>query len=293
MTAQTTRSPDRPRSQWRLIGARFLHHRLAVVGLAVLVVLLVCCFGSPLIAPYPENHQDILLGATPPSWQHWLGTDGLGRDFLSELLYAGRISLAIGLSVAVLSTIVGTLLGALAGYVGGWLDELIMRTVDLFLIVPGIAILALALQGLGSSPVTIILVLSALGWTYIARVARSQVVSLREKEFIDASKVLGSGTLRILLRHMLPNLAGVIAVNVSLAVASAIIVESTLSFLGFGVQPPQSSWGNMLSEASGLLGTDQAYLLLFPGLFILLTVLCVNFVGDGLRDAFDQKAKRR
>ncbi len=254
---------------------------------------MICCFGASLIAPYPENAQDLVLGPVGPNGEHWLGTDNLGRDFLSELLYAGQISLGIGLGVAVLSTLIGTLLGALAGYLGGWVDELIMRIVDLFLIVPAVAILALALRGLGSSPLTIILVLSGLGWTSIARVARSQVISLREKEFIEASRVLGASTARILLRHMLPNLAGVIAVNVSLAVAAAIIVESTLSFLGFGVQPPQTSWGQLLSDAAGLLGTSQTYLLIFPGVFILVTVLCVNFIGDGLRDAFDQRGRSR
>ncbi len=284
---------ERTRSQWEIVARRFLRHRLAVAGLAILVVLLICCFGAPLIAPYPQNAQDLALGPVGPTGEHLLGTDNLGRDFLSELLYAGRVSLAIGLGVAVLSTVVGVTLGTLAGYLGGWVDELIMRVVDLFLIVPAIAILALALRGLGSSMVTIILVLSAVGWTTIARIARSQVISLREKEFIEACKVLGAGTPRILVRHMLPNLAGVIAVNVSLAVAAAIIVESTLSFLGFGVQPPQSSWGQMLSDAAGLLGTPQAYLLVFPGVFILVTVLCVNFIGDGLRDAFDQRGTRR
>ncbi len=285
---------EKARSQWRVVGRRFRRHRLAMAGAIVLLLLALCCFGANVIAPYPQNQQDLLLGAVGPGTDgHLLGTDALGRDFLSELLYAGRISLSIGLAVAVLSTLIGTLLGALAGYLGGWVDELIMRTVDLFLIVPAVAVLALALQGLGSSPLTIILVLSAIGWTSIARVARSQVMSLREKEFIEASKLLGASTTRIIVRHMLPNLAGVIAVNVSLAVAAAIIVESTLSFLGFGVQPPQSSWGQLLSDAAGLLGTDQTYLLIFPGLFILVTVLCVNFIGDGLRDAFDQRARRR
>lgn len=278
-------------SQWALVRRRFFRHRLAVTGVIVLAALAILCYGAPWLAPYDDNQQDLLLGATGPSAEHWLGTDDLGRDFLSRLLFAGRVSLSVGLGVGLLSTFVGVLLGSLAGYLGGWVDELIMRLVDLFLIVPAIAVLALALRGLGSSPITIVLVLSALGWTVIARVARSQVLSLREKEFIDAAIVLGASTLRILIRHMVPNLAGIIAVNVSLAVAAAIITESTLSFLGFGVQPPESSWGNMLSQASGLLGTPEMHMLIFPGLFILVTVLAVNFIGDGLRDAFDPHAK--
>ena len=278
-------------SQWTQIRRRFFRHRLAVTGLIVLLLLAIACYGSPFVAPYPENVQDLLLGATGPSAEHWLGTDDLGRDFFSQLLYAGRVSLSVGLGVGLLSTALGVAVGSIAGYFGGWVDELLMRLVDLFLIVPAIAVLALALKGLGSSPITIVLVLSALGWTVIARVSRSQVLSLREKEFVDAAVVLGASPARVLIRHMLPNLAGVIAVNVSLSVAAAIITESTLSFLGFGVQPPDSSWGNMLSQAAGLLGTPQMHLLIYPGLFILVTVLAVNFIGDGLRDAFDPHAK--
>ena len=276
----------------RAILRRFARHRMALLGSVVLLGLLVACYGATWLAPSPQGAQDLVLGPTPPSGEHLLGTDDLGRDFLSELLHAGRISLAIGLVVALISTAVGTALGAVAGYAGGWVDEAIMRVTDLFLIVPGIAVLALALRGLGSSPTTIVLVLAALGWTYIARVVRAQVLSLREKEFVDAARVIGASTARILLRHLLPNLAGVIAVNISLATAAAIIVESTLSFLGFGVQPPRTSWGNMLSQAAGLVGTDQVYLLYFPGLFILLTVLSINFIGDGLRDALDPQAKQ-
>lgn len=288
-TTKTTRSFV---GQWTLFRRRFLRHKLAVSGLVVLAMLVIACFGAPWIAPFPENHQDLITGSTGPSAVHWLGTDELGRDFLSQLLYAGRISMSVGLGVGVLSTIVGVLLGSLAGYFGGWVDELIMRLVDLFLVVPPIAILALILQGFGSTSATIVLALSALGWTVIARVARSQVLSLREKEFVDAAIVLGASPMRVILRHMIPNLAGVIAVNVSLAVAAAIITESTLSFLGFGVQPPDSSWGNMLSQAAGLLGTPQVHLLLYPGLLILITVLSVNFIGDGLRDALDPQTKR-
>ncbi len=273
-------------SAWELFR-RFRRHRLAVVGTVVLFLLVVACFGADFVAPAPRGAQDLVLGPTPPSGAHLLGTDELGRDYLSELLYAGRISLAIGFFVSLVATILGTAVGAVAGYLGGIAGEVIMRVTDLFLIVPAIAILALALQGLGATPTTIVLVLAALSWTYIARVVRSQVVSLREKEFVDAAKVIGASTPRILVRHLLPNLAGIIAVNISLATAAAIIVESTLSFLGFGVQPPRTSWGSMLSQASALVGTPQVYLLYFPGLFILLTVLCINFIGDGLRDAFD------
>lgn len=282
---------DPQKAPTRQLLKGFLRHRLGVVSLIVLVILLIACFGAGWLAPYPQGQQDLLLGPTPPSGAHWLGTDELGRDYLSEILFSGQISLAIGLAVALLATIVGTALGAIAGYVGGWIGELIMRITDLFLIVPAIALLAVILQGLGPSPTTIVLALTALGWTYIARVVRSQVLSLREKDFIDAARGIGASGLRIVVSHLLPNLAGVIVVAMSLAVASSIIAESTLSFLGFGVQPPQTSWGSMLSQAAGYVGTPQVYLLYFPGLFILVTVLCVNFIGDGLRDALDPQGK--
>ncbi|SFR90508.1 peptide/nickel transport system permease protein [Microbacterium sp. cf046] len=275
----------------RQLIKRFVHHRLALASLIILIVLLIVCFGAPWIAPYPQGMQDLLLGPTTPSAEHWLGTDELGRDYLSEILYAGQISLAIGLSVALLATVVGTALGAVAGFAGGWVGELIMRITDLFLIVPAIALLAVIIQGLGPSPTTIVFALTALGWTYIARVVRAQVLSLREKDFIEAARGIGASNMRIIVSHLLPNLAGVIAVAMSLAVAAAIIAESTLSFLGFGVRPPQTSWGSMLSQAAGYVGTPQVYLLYFPGLFILITVLCVNFIGDGLRDALDPQGK--
>lgn len=271
---------------WR----RFRRHRLAVVGVLILGILAFCCFAAPLVAPYPKDQQDLLLGPTPPSADHWLGTDELGRDYLTEILYAGQISLLLAISVAILATAIGVIVGAVAGYEGGWVDDLFMRVTDLFLIVPAIAILALALEGLGRNLVSIVLVLALIGWTYMARVVRGQVVSLRERDFIDAARVIGATKAQILVRHVLPNLGGVIAVNMAIAVAGAILIESTLSFLGFGVQPPQTSWGNMLSQASGLIGTSKVYLLYFPGLFILVTVLAVNFVGDGLRDALDPRS---
>lgn len=276
----------------RDMARRFRRHRLAMAGVLVLLVLVIGCFGAPWLAPARQGAQDLVLGPTTPSWSHLLGTDDLGRDYLSELMYAGRVSLTIGFFVAVVATVLGTAVGAVAGYRGGMLGEVIMRLTDLFLIVPAVAVLALALQGLGATPFTIVLVLAGISWTYIARVVRSQVLSLREKEFVEAARVIGVSTTGIIVRHLLPNLAGLIAVNISLTTASAIIAESTLSFLGFGVQPPRTSWGNMLSQASGLVGTPQIYLLYFPGLFILLTVLCVNFIGDGLRDAVDPQDRQ-
>lgn len=279
------------RTQWELFRRRFFRHRLAVFGLVTVIVLGIACYTSQWWLSHSPTDQDVLLGATPPSKAHWFGTDQLGRDYFARLMEGGKISLRIGLFVALISTVVGAAVGSLAGYFGKWIDQLLMRVTDLFLIVPGIAILAIALKKFGNGPWTITLVLAGLVWMAIARVVRGQVLAVKEKEFIEAAKAAGASSFRIITRHLLPNCIGPIMVNATLAIAAAIVAESTLSFLGFGVQPPDTSWGNMLSDAKGNYEVNT-YLLYFPGLFILLTVLCVNFIGDGLRDAFDPQAKR-
>ena len=280
------------RSQWRLFWRRFFRHRMAVISTVVLLLLIFVCFSASWLAPYPKNHQNLTLGAVGPSTHHWFGVDDLGRDQVTEMMYAGQISLKIGLAVAVISTLVGTLFGALAGYFSDWTDQVLMRVTDLFLIVPAIAILAIAIKKFGNSATTIVLILAGLGWMYIARVVRSQILSIKEKEFVEAARASGASNTRIIVRHLLPNTIGPILVNATLAIAAAIITESTLSFLGFGVQPPTTSWGRMLADAEGYVGTAKAHLLYFPGLALLITVLCVNFIGDGLRDAFDPQSVR-
>jgi len=281
------------RSQWALLRRRFFRHKLAVVSLGVLALIFVACFGADLFAPYSNTQQDLLLGPVSPRVGHWLGTDELGRDQLSRVLYAGQISLKVGLAVALISTFVGTAVGAIAGYAGRATDQVLMRVTDLFLVVPALAILALALDRFGNEDTTIILVLAGLFWMYAARVVRGQVMSIKEKEFVEAARASGASSTRIVVRHVLPNTVGPILVTATLGVALAIVTESTLSFLGFGVQPPETSWGNLLKDAEGTVGTSQAYLIYGPGLAILITVLAVNFVGDGLRDAFDPRSERR
>jgi peptide/nickel transport system permease protein len=273
-----------PLSQWQLFYRRFKRHKLAVASLIILILLFVMCYGAEWIAPFPKGQQDLTPGAEnqAPSWDHLFGTDQLGRDYFSEVLYAGQVSLRIGLTVAILSTLIGTIFGAIAGYFGGWADQLIMRTTDLFLIIPAVAVLALGQQRFGSSVATVSYVLAALLWMAIAR-----TLAVKEKEFVEAARAVGASNRRIVLRHILPNCIGPIVVNVTLAIAVAIIVESTLSFLGFGVG---SSWGNLLNTARGNYD-NNVHLLYFPGLAILLTVLCVNALGDGLRDALDPHAK--
>lgn len=299
-----------PRSQWQLFRRRFFRHKLAMFGLFMLVLMCLAIFLADLWVPEDPGAQDILTGVQPPSSEHWFGTDTLGRDYFARVIYAGQISLKIGLAVALISTFIGTTAGALAGFFGRWVDQLLMRITDLFLIVPAIAVLAVAVKfaqsnenpvgrfimGEGGEPrfgtdSIIIFVLAMLGWMPVARVVRGQVLSVKEKEFVEAARAVGASNFRIITRHLLPNCIGPIVVNATLAIAVAIVTESTLSFLGFGVQPPETSWGNMLEEARANISFNE-HLLYFPGLFILLTVLSVNFLGDGLRDAFDPQSRR-
>ena len=284
------------RSQRALIARRFFRHKLAVAALTVLIAFYLMAAFASVIAPYeltPQLTGDVLLGARKgPSAAHWFGTDELGRDQLTRVLYAGRVSLVIGLAVALMSTAIGTTIGALAGYLGGWVDRVMMFITDLTLIIPGLAVLMIAQKGLGGSMRTIILILSLLFWTTIARVIRGVFLSLKEKEFVEAARAIGCSTPRIIFRHMLPNTVGPIIVNTTLVVGGAILIESTLSFLGFGVTPPDVSWGNMIAQSKNSVGSSMAYLIYFPGLALFLTILSVNFLGDGLRDALDPQSDR-
>jgi peptide/nickel transport system permease protein len=283
-----------PRTQWQLFRRRFFRHKLAVFSALVLILITLACFGASWVAPYSTTQIDIAtLGtAQGPSLKHWMGTTEDGRDQFSEILEAGQISLKIGFAVAILSTLFGVLVGAAAGYYGGFLDRMLSALTDLFLVVPGLVAIAVLGAIFGRSPNMIIIILAALGWTYIARVTRGQVLSLKEKEFVEAARAAGASGPRIVVRHILPNMVGPIMVNLTLAVAAAIVTESTLTFLGFGIQPPNTSWGLMLSEnETAINDSSKIHLLLFPGLMLLIVVLCVNFLGDGLRDAFDPQAK--
>lgn len=284
------------RSQTSLVLRRFLRHKLAVVALLLLVLFYLAALFAPQLAPYELNPQ--LTGETlsrareGPSADHWFGTDELGRDQLTRVLFAARVSLVIGLLVALFSTIIGTAVGATAGYLGGRIEKTMMFVTDLALVIPGLAVLMIAQKALGGSTRTIILILSLLFWTTIARVIRGVFLSLKEKEFIEAARAIGCSTPRIILRHMLPNTVGPIIVNFTLVVGGAILIESTLSFLGFGVMPPDVSWGNMIAQSKNAVGTPTAYLIYFPGLALFLTILSANFLGDGLRDALDPQSGR-
>jgi len=273
-------------SQWRIVWRRLLRHRLAVASFVVLALLAFVAIFAGVFAPHGYATQFLTNQLKPPGPGRWLGTDTLGRDELSRIIYGGRISLAVGFGVALSAGVVGTLIGSLAGFFGGRLDTLLMRVTDLFLSIPLLVILIVAATLLGGTVLDIVVVLSLFFWMPLARIVRGVFLSLREKEFVEAARSIGASNTRIIVRHMLPNALGPIIVNVTLAVAEAILIESVLSFLGFGIQPPTPTWGNMLAESRDL-ATTAPWLVWFPGLCILITVLCVNFLGDGLRDAFD------
>ncbi len=280
------------RTNWQLFRRRFFRHKMALVSIVVLATLIVACFGAPWLAPYKQGAQNFLQGSEGPSAQHWFGTDELGRDQLTEIMYAGRVSLLIGLVVALLSTIVGVTVGAVSAYFGRATDHALSSVTNLFLILPDLALLAVAILVFGQNFTSIIVVLAALGWMYMARIIRGQVLALKEKEFVEAARASGASTPRILLRHIAPNCIGTIMVNATLAIAVAVGAEAALSYLGFGVQPPQNSWGRMLSDAEAYASsTSKFYLIFFPGLMLFLTILSVNFLGDALRDAFDPQSR--
>src|SRR6266511_2410367 len=266
-------------SQRALVWRRFRRHKLAMASLVALLLIGLAVALAPVLTPYNFSAK------------HLLGTDQLGRDELTRLLYGGRVSLLVGLGVALVSAVVGTLAGAAAGYYGGRLDNFVMRLTDLFLSIPLLVLLIIASQATGGHILDIVLVVSLALWMFLARIVRGLFLSLREKEFVEAARAIGSSNARIIFRHMLPNALGVIIVNVTLTVAIAILTESLLSFLGFGIQPPTPTWGNMLEDGRSLM-TIAGWLVWFPGLAILVTVLCVNFLGDGLRDALDPTQRR-
>jgi peptide/nickel transport system permease protein len=288
------------RSQWQLFVRRFLRHRLAILSILVLVLLYIVISFPHLFAPYPLNPKTL---AQPhgPTLKHLLGTDDLGRDQQTRVMYAAHLSMTIGILVALFSTVIGTAIGATAGYFGGWVDQLLMRMTDLFLVMPAIAVIAMAQNGLQdksfpligkvTTPELMIGLLSILFWMPISRIVRGLFLSIKEKEFIEAARASGASSVRIMVRHILPNTIGPIVVNTTLVVAQAILLESALSFLGLGVKPPSVSLGSMLSDAEQWVGTHNAYLIYFPGLVLLIIVLAVNFLGDGLRDAFDPQSK--
>ncbi len=281
------------RSQWSYARRRFLRHRLAMGGLVGLVILFGAGVFANYIAPYSFEEIDLthVLVAPTTFQHHFFGTDEIGRDFFSRVIYGIRTSEEVGVFVAVVSSLIGLAVGSVAGYYGGWIDNIVMRITDLVLTLPAIVVLltAAALLGEGSQW-RVSLILALFFWTGLARVVRGIFLSLREKEYVEAAKASGAGDLRIMFRHILPNTLGPVIVNGTLAVATAILIEAALSFLGFGIKPPTPSLGVLI--ASGQNNPQKWWLTLFPGLTIVAIVLCINFIGDGLRDALDPQQRR-
>lgn len=284
------------------VWKRFRKHKLAMAGTVVLLLMIFGAVFAKQLSPFNPDHIDSAWqgNALPPCFQnagacahHILGTDEIGRDLLSRLLYGARISLTVGVFAVVMEILIGTLFGSVAGYYGGWIDYVMMRITDVFLSIPLLPLLLVltAIVAAKSSKASlgfgvIVLIIGALSWPGVARLVRASFLSLREREYTEAARALGNNDWRIIWRHLLPNAIAPIIVQATLDVANVIILESTLSFLGFGIQPPTASWGNMLANAQSNL--EQAWwAAVFPGLCILITVLAINYIGDGLRDALD------
>lgn len=279
-----------------LLLRRFLRHRLALASMLILFLLIMGAILAPFIAPNPEK-VNLKQKFQQPSLEHLMGTDDLGRDQFSRILYGGRISLSVGVLATGLSLFCGTVIGLLAGYSGGWVDNGLMRVTDMFLSFPPLFVFILLaalfrdkpIANYGGGFVTVVLVIALLSWMSTARLVRGTVLSVRSMEYIDASRALGGSSLRIMLGHILPNSLGPIIVTGALQSAYSILTESGLSYLGFGIQPPTPTWGNMLNSAQTYM-TNYPWLAIFPGIAIFITVICVNFIGDGLRDAFDPRS---
>jgi peptide/nickel transport system permease protein len=265
---------------------RFLRHRRGLAGGIVVAVMLLAGILAPAIAPYSYSTQSLLQRLKAPSAAHWLGTDGFGRDVLTRVIWGSRVSLEIGFLATGLSLLVGTLLGGTAGYFGGRADTAIMRAADAFLSIPSLFLILIVVALFGSSLLNTALVIGLVTWAHVARIVRAECLTLRARDFVDAARALGATHRRVLARHVLVNAVPVVIVQASLLLGQTILIESGLSYLGLGAQPPLPSWGNMVVEGRQFLASAW-WVATFPGLAIFLTVLGFNLFGDGLRDALD------
>jgi peptide/nickel transport system permease protein len=281
-------------SQWQLALKRFLRHRMALVGLAVFTAIILIAIIGPIVAPY--NPLDIPgakeTGGDGPSLKHLFGTDDAGRDVFTNIVNGAHVSLAVGLFATLIAGFVGIIVGSLAGAAGGFTDNLLMRLVDVSFAIPLLFLILVAAVFFGQgSMVALILVFGLLQWGLIARLVRAQFLSLRESDFVEAARAVGVSDLRITFRHILPNALGPVIVVLTLLMASNIVLEAFVSFLNFGIAPTEATWGNALSNAQGAMGSGNWWWAFFPGMCIALTVISINFIGDGLRDALDPRAR--
>ncbi|HAF01543.1 MAG TPA: peptide ABC transporter permease [Methylophilaceae bacterium] len=266
-----------------------LSNPLAMAGFIIIMGVFLLAMLAPLISPYDPDEINVKAILLAPSMQHWMGTDGLGRDVLSRMLYGGQISLLVGLVAVGISTAIGIVLGALSGYYKGWVDTLIMRLVDVMLSIPSFFLILAVIAFLEPSIINIMIVIGLTSWMGVTRLVRAEFLSLSEREFVQASRTLGAKDARLIFTHLLPNSLTPIIVSSVLGVASAVLMESGLSFLGLGVQAPQASWGNILTDGKEYIQFAW-WLSLYPGMAILITVLGYNLLGEGLRDALDPRS---
>ncbi|PKO43850.1 MAG: peptide ABC transporter permease [Betaproteobacteria bacterium HGW-Betaproteobacteria-22] len=272
--------------------ATSLSNPLAFAGFIIIIIIFSLSMLAPMIAPYDPNFINVKAILLPPSAAHWMGTDGLGRDVLSRMLYGGRISLLVGLVAVGISTAIGIILGSLAGFYRGWVDTVIMRLVDIMLSIPSFFLILAVIAFLTPSIINIMIVIGLTSWMGVTRLVRAEFLSLSEREFVTASRTLGAKNARLIFTHLLPNSLTPIIVSAVLGVAGAVLLESGLSFLGLGVQAPQASWGNILTDGKEYIQFAW-WLSLFPGLAILITVLGYNLLGEGLRDALDPRSQNK
>jgi len=290
----------KPMSPWRLSLHRLYRNKLAMTGLFVLVLMLLLCYVGPYLSPHLNEVSNIRRGNKPPSAANWLGTDKLGRDILTRVMLAGRISLSVGIVAMIVSVAIGAIFGAVAGYYGKWVDALMMRFTDILMCIPTLPLLIILGSILGDLKIEpsqriyyVMLLIGLLSWPGLARLVRGQVLSLRELEFMQAAEALGLRDRRKIFRHLIPNTLPTIIVVATLTVASSVLSESVLSYLGLGVIPPTPSWGNLIIEANNIIVLQKRpWLWIPPGVAIFLTVIAINTLGDGLRDAFDPKMKK-
>ena len=278
-------------SLWQDAWLRLKKNRAAVAGGIVLITMVLLALLTPLIAPYGYEAQNLDLGASPPSAAHWLGTDIFGRDLLTQMLYGGRISLAVGFIATAVALVIGVTWGAVAGYIGGRVDAAMMRFVDILYALPFMIFIILLMVVFGRNILLLFLAIGAVEWLTMARIMRTQVQALRQQEFVEAAISLGLSPRSIIFKHIVPNAIGPIIVYTTLTIPSVMLLEAFLSFLGLGIQPPQTSWGLLISYGAETM-EEYPWLLIFPGLALTLTLFSLNFLGDGLRDALDVRGSK-
>lgn len=283
--------PQENFSLWKDAWTRLSNNKLALFGLVTLIFFCIIAFLAPWIAPYGYEEQNLILGASPPSYEHWLGTDVFGRDMLTRIMYGGRVSLLVGFIATSVALVIGVSWGAVAGYAGGKLDAFMMRLVDILYALPFMIFIILLMVVFGKNLLLLFFAIGAVEWLTMARIVRGQVMTLKKQEFIEAAHSMGLPKQIIIVRHIVPNAMGPIIVYATLTVPNVMLLEAFLSFLGLGIQPPESSWGLLINYGVETM-EEYPWLLIFPGLALTITLFALNFLGDGLRDALDPKTSK-